>query len=124
MSKGATDCRGKLDSALWRAIDNDKADAVKLLLEKGADANCHEFWSNFTVLMDSTRNGQIEIINLLLEHGASVFAKNHDDDHKTAYDYAKTDEIKAILKEAEKRAGFFSKVWNNIKHALGIDRFF
>ncbi len=123
LSKGGTDCRGKLDSALWKAIDNDEVDAVKLLLENGADANCHEFWSNFTVLMSATRKGQIEIINLLLEHGASIFAKNHHN-NKTAYDYAETDEVRVILKKAEKKAGFCSKVWNNIKHATGIDRFF
>ncbi len=104
------------DYALSCAIDYNQTDVVKLLLEKGANADKKDFWTKFSLLMKAAREGNADIVKLLLKHGASVFVKTSDG--KTALDYAKTDEIKEILKEAAKNAGFFEKTIAKVKNLL------
>jgi serine/threonine-protein phosphatase 6 regulatory ankyrin repeat subunit B len=119
LDNGAKDVQ---EQALSSAINNSQVNVVKLLLERGANANKKEFWTKFSLLMKAARVGNAEIVKLLLEYGASVFVK--DNEGKIALDYAKTDEIRAILKESAEKAWFFEKLISNIKYWTGLDRFF
>lgn len=104
------------DYALSCAIDYNQTDVIKLLLERGANADKKDFWTKFSLLMKAAREGNADIVKLLLDHGASVFVKTNDG--KTAYDYASTDEVREILKEAAKNAGFFEKAIAKLKNLL------
>jgi nitrogenase molybdenum-iron protein alpha/beta subunit len=58
-------------------------------------------------------------VKLLLDHGASVFAE--DIDGKSALDYARTDEIKEILKDSAEKASLFEKVGAKVNNYLKLD---
>lgn len=102
------------EDALSSAIDHSQVAVVKLLLERGANANSKYFWTKYSLLMKAVRISNTDIVKLLLKYGASVFTKTVHGE--TAYDYASTDEIREILKEAENNAGFFEKLANKIKN--------
>ena len=69
-------------SILFWPITQGKHDVVKLLLENGADAN---FWPkdaigdryNFTPIEQAIADGNIDIVNLLVEHGAKKPGEKH-----------------------------------------------
>lgn len=67
---------------------------VKLLIDRGADVNCINPESE-TPLHKAARNGNIEIIKLLLAKKADK--KIRDSSGKIPLDYAKTNELKALL---------------------------
>jgi hypothetical protein len=62
-------------TALWMAAEEGHTEIVRLLLERGADANTKEDISGFTALMSASVNGHTEIVALLLEKGADLNAK-------------------------------------------------
>jgi uncharacterized protein len=62
---------------------------VRLLLAGGAPVNARQGLGEggFTPLMEAALNGQVEMVELLMRHGADPFMK--DDDGKSAADHAR-----------------------------------
>ncbi len=62
---------------------------ARLLLERGAPVNARQGSSEggFTPLMEAALNGQVEMVELLMRHGADASLK--DRDGKTAADHAR-----------------------------------
>jgi hypothetical protein len=62
---------------------------ARLLLEHGARVNARQGRTDrgFTPLMEAAFNGQVEMVELLLGHGADPSMK--DDDGKSAVDHAR-----------------------------------
>lgn len=116
LDNGATSFR---DEILKIAVCSNQADVVKFLLKKGFNARYKDYWTRKSVLMTAAESGNATIVKHLLAYNASVFAK--DNTGKTAYDYAKNDEIRTILKEAEKDVGFFTRFAAKINNVLKLD---
>ena len=70
---------------MMRAAFWGQTDAVRLLLERGADPNGSDA-TGTTALMVAAMNGHTGTVGLLLEHGADVNAR--DDDGGTALELA------------------------------------
>ena len=68
---------------------------VKLLIDAGANINEKNYGNS--LLYWASRSGNLEVVKLLLFKGADVNVV--DNDGRTAYDVAKTPEIKFILKK-------------------------
>ncbi len=62
---------GRLTGALLIAAGRGHTDAVKLLLDKGADVNAGDQWGQ-TALMIAAGTGRLEMVRLLLATGAEV----------------------------------------------------
>ena len=94
---------------IWASFGN--ADAVRLLIEYGANVNAQDE-SSFTALTDSAAEGRLEIVRLLLEHGADpnlgespieramsrrdfLFAENYDNQYGAAIQ--RYDDVIALL---------------------------
>jgi ankyrin repeat protein len=71
-------------TALSWAIERDRIDICRLLLDHGADVN-HKSNSGLTPLMVAVYNWKIDIIYLLLINGANVNQKNNQG--LTAFDF-------------------------------------
>lgn len=66
-----------LNYVFWKVCaDGDVALAKEFLL-KGADIESRDYGNN-TILMMACQNGHVDIVNLLLQQGASLYAKNND----------------------------------------------
>ena len=61
---------------IW-ACDYHDPDLIRLMLEKGADAN-RAAPTGRTPLMDAASKGDVEIVQLLLSHGADVATKSNE----------------------------------------------
>jgi predicted LPLAT superfamily acyltransferase len=61
--------------ALWQAAAKGDTEAVKLLLEEGADVNMKRTSNGTTALSMASQNGHTEVVRLLLEKGADVNVK-------------------------------------------------
>ncbi|MBV7328478.1 ankyrin repeat domain-containing protein [Chloroflexi bacterium TSY] len=61
-------------------------DIATILLAAGADVNAEQ-QSNFTPLLGAAHNGQLEMVKLLLSHGADREVQKSDG--QTAYDVAR-----------------------------------
>lgn len=61
-------------TALHLAMDKDFQDVVRLLLQKGADANQLSGFPPFTPLQLSVKMGSVKYVRIFLEHGADVEA--------------------------------------------------
>jgi ankyrin repeat protein len=61
-------------------------DIVRMLLERGADANARQ-QAGYTALMECARGGREDMVSLLLAHGADPALKS--DDGKSASDLAR-----------------------------------
>lgn len=72
-------------TALHAAVARRDAEIVKMLLERGADANARQE-RGFAPLHDAAANGNEALVRLLLEHGARADA--HTADGKTPADMA------------------------------------
>ena len=85
-------------SALIEASKEGHSDCVKLILTAGANllnvANLQNS-DGLSAPMSATRNGYFDCVSLLCDAGANKDLK--DEDNKTAFDYAKTQEIQDLL---------------------------
>lgn len=77
---------------------------VKLLIDAGANINEKNYGTS--LLYWASQSGNLEVVKLLLFKGADVNVVDYDG--RTAYDVAKTPEIKAIIMEHEKQK------WNTL----------
>lgn len=82
------------ETPLVYAVRARKIEAVRFLLENGADANARSVTGR-TTLMLAAMNGDAEIIRLLLKHGAD--RKLTDNDGRTAVTYTMKKEIADLL---------------------------
>lgn len=69
---------------------------LKILLENGADINAKNNLG-ITPLMHFSLKGEEKLVKILLENGADINLKSE----MTAFDLAKTDEIKALIKQSK-----------------------
>ncbi len=76
-----------------------KTENLKILIDYKADINIKDIYGN-TPLMEAVIDGNLKIIKLLLDSGADVNIK--DKDNKTVLYYAKSDEVKNLLKNYSK----------------------
>lgn len=84
---------GLTETSLELAIEKNKVEVVKLLLERGAQTTVPE--GVWTPLHQASSRGHVEIVKLLLKKGADINAKNNEG--KTAIEVTKSEEIKKIL---------------------------
>jgi ankyrin repeat protein len=80
------------------ASSGDFADAVELLLQRGADANVQGTLEGFTPLMTAAAEGLVEVVRLLLAAGADRDLEDKDGD--TALSFARQNghaEVVALL---------------------------
>ncbi|CAM9815620.1 unnamed protein product, partial [Pylaiella littoralis] len=70
-------------TALIHAVKANKASAVDALLEAGADAEAHLNDESWTSLHSAAEDTYLEVVRVLLKHGASVHAKDADNDNDT-----------------------------------------
>jgi uncharacterized protein len=68
--------------------------AVRLLLENGAEVNATDDIENFTALMYASVEGLSPVVDILLEHGADPSMKDVDGD--TAADFARQRDFAAL----------------------------
>lgn len=61
-----------VDKRLYRAIENNEFDKVKLLVEQGANVNIKN-WNGWTPMHSAARVGSIEIIDFLISKGCLVY---------------------------------------------------
>ena len=85
------------ETALRLAVLNSHIDTVNTLITNGADVNTI-LRENMTLLHWAALYDHIDIVNTLITKGANVNAK--DRRQNTAYDLAKNDEIKELLRQA------------------------
>jgi len=62
-------------ATLLKAAESGNVNAIKDLLEKGADVNAIDEWGN-TALSEAARAGHIAVVKLLIDKGADVNAKD------------------------------------------------
>jgi ankyrin repeat protein len=84
------------ETALMEASRCGNTDVVKELLNKNADVNIQDKYG-ITSLMEASDRSHTQIVKELLNNNADVNLQSNDG--KTAYDLAKTDEIKNLLKK-------------------------
>ena len=68
----------KSTTPLIRAAMNGYADAVRVLISRGAEVNKAKPCNGYTVLHVAAREGHVPVIELLLSKGASIDARNKD----------------------------------------------
>ncbi len=64
----------ELDKKLINAVDIQDVEAVKMLLDEGANPNTRDTGSGLTVLMIAAGRGNPKLVRLLIDKGADVFA--------------------------------------------------
>lgn len=74
----AKDVNGR--TALLYASSGPFAPTVELLLKSGADVNVQGSLEGFTALMTAAAEGQVEVVRLLLAHGAEPSLEDQDGD--------------------------------------------
>lgn len=89
----ATDENGR--GALMYASSGPYAETVEFLLNKGAEVNLQGTLEGFTALMTAAAEGQIEVVRLLLGHGADPALKDKDGD--TAESFARQNGHTAVV---------------------------
>ena len=67
-------------NALMYASSGPFAETVELLLSNGASVNVQGKLEGFTALMTAAAEGQLEVVRLLLQHGADPALKDEDSD--------------------------------------------
>lgn len=92
--------------ALANAAGSGDLEQVKTLIEKeGVDINAKESKFGATALMGASNKGQLEVVKYLINKGADVNAVMSIEIkgvvyNRTALDWAKTNAIKEVLKNA------------------------
>jgi ankyrin repeat protein len=84
--------------SLVRAAKAGKVNTVRQMLSRGGDVDVHDRYGR-TALMEAVREGHIEVVKLLLEHGANIHKRSYSD--KFAIDYAwawGSEDISVILR--------------------------
>jgi ankyrin repeat protein len=89
----ARDINGR--TALLYASSGPFPETVELLLSKGAEINLQGTTEGFTALMMAAAEGQVEVVRLLLAHGASAAIIDRDGD--TAEKFAREKGHNAVL---------------------------
>ncbi len=69
---------------------------TKKALQNGANVNVKDYFQR-TPLMYASASGNLEIVQLLLKHGASLSINERDRDGKTAFMFAKEKGFKKIM---------------------------
>ncbi len=78
-------------------------ECVKILLKAGASVNWSDMFG-LTPLMRAVRAGRKDMVHLLLDAGADLYAKEYTSYNYNVFDMAKNNpEILALLKDAEKQ---------------------
>jgi uncharacterized protein len=82
-------------TALMWAAEYGRREVVTMLLDRGAATEAKSV-NGHTALIIAAEGGEREVVALLLDRGADASARS--DEGKTALDYAKTKEIKDLLR--------------------------
>jgi ankyrin repeat protein len=86
------------------AVAADLPEALAILVKKGADANTRAEWGNQpTPLMAAAGNGNLQVVDKLLELGADPAAA--DSNGNTARDYAATHRRREVLERLKSFPG-------------------
>lgn len=90
---------------LMQTCTNGDVDFGRFLIEKcGADVNAIDKEIGFeTPLMWAAHKGQANVVEMLLEHGADVEARDHGNNYIRAIDYAKRNGNTAIVDMLQKK---------------------
>ncbi len=75
---------------------------VQFLVQEGVDINAQDFWG-YTPLHLFAESGNEEIAQILIEHGADMSIRSRKGE--TPLDFAKTDEMKKLLRFQSTNAG-------------------
>ena len=89
----AKDAGGR--TALLYSSSGPFATTVELLLEKGAEVDVRGSLEGFTALMTAAAEGQVEVVRLLLAHGADPSLEDKDGD--TAESFARQNGHAAVV---------------------------
>lgn len=81
-------------TALLFASSGPFPETVELLLDKGAEVNTQGTLEGFTALMTAAAEGNLEVVKILLAHGATVGLKDKDGD--TAENFARQNRHTAV----------------------------
>src|SRR5207245_7725521 len=65
-------------TALTGAVANNHVEISKILVKRGANVN-HRYEGGVSPLMEACLNGNLELVNFLLENGADPSAKTKDE---------------------------------------------
>ena len=83
-------------TALHCAASFNRTDAIKLLVDKGADVNRKTHYNKVTPLHEAAENNNTEAVRLLLDNGVDINLKNNV--HKTPLRVAdKGSEVERLL---------------------------
>ncbi len=95
--------RVRIQPLLTYAINNRcSLEIIKELINSGIDVNKHDAFEGWTPLMIAAHNGQMSVVELLIEAGADVTKVNMIDRGHTARYYAKRQGNKEIVKLIDK----------------------
>ena len=113
------DSRTKMSSTpLMIAAVNDKLQAVKCLLEQGADPSLQDN-DGWNMLHYASRGGNPEVIELMLSHVSSIdsITKEGDTPLMIAADYDKLQAVKYLLKQGADPSLQNNNGWNVLHYA-------
>lgn len=82
------------DKAVTRAIFD--CEVLRMMLERGADANATTHTTGCTLLMNAAAAGRPKVVKLLIEKGANARAK--DDQGRTALHGVRDTEVRSLLR--------------------------
>jgi hypothetical protein len=91
------DARSRLGNPLFLAASEGKLDAVRYLLDEGADVNAREGGGGSTALMEAAYKGHPEVIKELLLRGADI---NLICEQGTALDVAQSKAVADLLRHS------------------------
>ena len=92
--RGSESAPGDLEKRLFTAVKNGDADAVRALLDEGANPDARDKYEQ-TALYLASENGYAEIVKILLDRGADPNVRNGG--AGTALKHSKTPEIATLL---------------------------
>ncbi len=81
---------------LLAAVENGNTACVKLLLDLGANPNCHEKKSGMTALMTAANEGHIECMRLLLDKGANIEACDFENKWPALFFAVNSDQVECV----------------------------